>query len=96
MQVIDLVSRIEHRNKYAYIFNQEFGFYVGRFAGCGLFIMLASRVSDTFALRYALLAIGVVQLLSVVVAKTILKGCAECGPVAPNPAPDRALGMPAA
>jgi hypothetical protein len=33
-------------------------------------------VSDTFALRYALLIIGVVQLLSIWMAKRVLKGCA--------------------
>src|SRR5262249_9466726 len=49
MQVIDIVSGIEHRNKFAYIFNQEFGFFVGRLTGCGLFIVLANYVSDTFA-----------------------------------------------
>jgi YQGE family putative transporter len=76
MQVIDTVSAIEHRNKFAYIFNQEFGFYIGRFTGCGLFILLANQVSDTFALRYALLIIGVVQLLSIWMAKRVLKGCA--------------------
>jgi YQGE family putative transporter len=80
MRVIDIVSAIEHRNKFAYIFSQEFGFYVGRFAGCGLFIVLAGKVSDTFALRYALLIIGIVQLLSVFVAKTILTGCATLSP----------------
>ena len=42
MQVIDTVSAIEKRNKFAYIFNQEFGFFIGRFAGCGLFILLAN------------------------------------------------------
>lgn len=77
MQVIDTVSAIEQRNKFAYIFSQEFGFYIGRFAGCMLFILLATKVSDTFALRYALLMIGVVQLLSIAVAKRILQGCAE-------------------
>ncbi|MCX6927585.1 MAG: hypothetical protein NT154_30910 [Verrucomicrobia bacterium] len=76
MQVIDTVSGLEHRNKFAYIFNQEFGFYIGRFAGCGLFILLANQVSDTFALRYALLIIGVVQLLSIWMAKRVLNGCA--------------------
>ena len=75
MQVIDTVSAIEHRNKFAYIFNQEFGFFVGRFAGCGLFILLANYMSDTFALRYALLIIGVVQLLSIWIANQILRGC---------------------
>jgi YQGE family putative transporter len=76
MQVIDTVSAIEKRNKFAYIFNQEFGFYIGRFAGCGLFILLANKVSDTFALRYALLIIGVVQMLSIWMAKRVLRGCA--------------------
>jgi YQGE family putative transporter len=75
MRVIDTVSAIENRNKFAYIFNQEFGFFIGRFAGCGLFILLANYVSDTFALRYALLIVGILQLLSIVVANGILRGC---------------------
>jgi len=87
MQVIDTVSALEHRNQFAYIFSQEFGFYIGRFAGCILFIVLAREVSDTFALRYALLIIGLVQLLSVFVARTILKGCAtQNSPTNPVPA----------
>ena len=80
MQVIDTVSAIENRNKFAYIFNQEFGFFIGRFAGCGLFILLANSVSDTFALRYALLIVGVVQMLSIWMAKRILKGCTSSEP----------------
>ena len=76
MLVIDTVSAIEQRNKYSYIFSQEFGFYIGRFTGCALFILIASCVSNIVALRYALLLVGVVQLLSVPVAKQILKGCA--------------------
>lgn len=80
MQVIDTVSAIEKRNKFAYIFNQEFGFFIGRFAGCGLFILLANSVSDTFALRYALLIIGVVQMLSIWMAKRVLNGCAASDP----------------
>jgi YQGE family putative transporter len=75
MQVIDIVSAIENRNKFAYIFNQEFGFFIGRIAGCGLFILLANYVSDMFALRYALLIIGIVQLLSIWIAQRILNGC---------------------
>jgi YQGE family putative transporter len=80
MQVIDTVSAIEKRNKFAYIFNQEFGFFIGRFAGCGLFILLANSVSDTFALRYALLIIGVVQMLSIWMAKRVLDGCTASEP----------------
>ena len=82
MQVIDVVSAIEHRNKFAYIFNQEFGFYVGRLSGCGLFILLARSVSDTFALRYALLIIGLIQLLSIAGARRVIEASGE-SPVAP-------------
>ncbi len=78
MLVIDTVAAIEGRNTYAYIFSQEFGFYIGRFIGCGLFITLAYTVSNAFALRYALLFIALVQLLSVPVARSILAGCADC------------------
>ncbi|MCX7008911.1 MAG: hypothetical protein NTY53_16975 [Kiritimatiellaeota bacterium] len=77
MLVIDTVSAIEKRNKYCYIFTQEFGFYIGRFCGCGLFLLLAYQVSNTFALRYALLIIGVIQLLSVPVARSLIRGCAS-------------------
>lgn len=75
MLVIDTVAEMEKRNKYAYIFNQEFGFFLGRLLGCGFFLLLAFKVSDTFALRYALLFIGAIQLLSIVIAKTLIKGC---------------------
>lgn len=81
MLVIDTVSAIEGRNKYAYIFNQEFGFYLGRLLGCGMFLVLAYKVSDVFALRYALLIIGIIQLLGIVIAKYILKECAQHAPV---------------
>jgi MFS transporter, YQGE family, putative transporter len=93
MQVIDTVSAIEHRNKFAYIFNQEFGFFIGRFAGCGLFIFLATNISDTFALRYALLIIGVVQLLSIWIANGILKSCRTLE--APEPSPLLGSAIPA-
>jgi YQGE family putative transporter len=72
MLVIDTVSAMEKRNEFAYILNQEVGFYIGRFSGCMLFILLASQISDEFALRYALVIVGVLQLLSIPVAKGIL------------------------
>ena len=80
MQVIDAVSHIEHRNKFTYIFNQEFGFYIGRLSGCGLFILLANYVSDTFALRYALLIIGAIQMLSIWFAKRVIDGSSKTAP----------------
>lgn len=88
MQVIDTVSAIENRNKFAYIFNQEFGFFIGRLTGCGLFILLANTISDTFALRYALLIIGVVQLLSIWLASRILAGCRKLGATERSPSPE--------
>jgi len=90
MLVIDTVSAIEKRNKYAYIFTQEFGFYIGRFCGCGLFLLLAYRISNTFALRYALLIIGAIQMLSVPVARSLIRGCAAEARVAETPEPELA------
>jgi len=72
MRVIDVVSKIEKRNEFAYIFNHEFGLYVGRFLGLGLFIVLATYVSETFALKYSLIVIAVLQILSIPLAKHIV------------------------
>jgi len=73
MQVIDVVSVREGRNKYAYILNHEFGLYAGRVLGLGLFIFLALDVSESFALRYALIIVALVQLLAIPLAKNITK-----------------------
>lgn len=75
MRVIDIVSRIEKRNEFSYIFNHEFGLYVGRFIGLGLFIFLATYVSEEFALKYALIIIAVLQLASIPMAKSIIADC---------------------
>jgi YQGE family putative transporter len=72
MRVINVLSEKEKRNEFGYIFNHEFGLYVGRFIGLGLFIYLAFYISETFALKYALIIIAVVQLLSIPVAKHII------------------------
>jgi YQGE family putative transporter len=73
MRVIDVVSRIENRNEFTYIFNHEFGLFLGRLIGLGLFIVLATYVSETFALKYSLVIIAVTQLASIPVAKHIVK-----------------------
>lgn len=73
MKVIDVVSKKENRNNYAYILNHEFGLYTGRVLGLGLFIFLAFYVSETFALRYALIIVAVIQMLSIPLAKNIMK-----------------------
>lgn len=73
MKVIDVVSKRENRNQYAYILNHEFGLYAGRVLGLGLFIFLAFYVSETFALRYALIIVALVQLLAIPLARNIMK-----------------------
>ncbi|MDP2423952.1 MAG: MFS transporter [Bacteroidales bacterium] len=73
MKVIDVVSERENRNNYAYILNHEFGLYAGRVIGLGLFIFLALYVSETFALRYSLIIVAALQMLSIPLAKNIMK-----------------------
>lgn len=73
LRVIDYVSRKENRNSYAYIFVHEFALYLGRFFGCGLFIVLTICLSDTFAIRYALLIIGIIQLVSIGISRNITR-----------------------
>lgn len=73
MKVIDVVSKRENRNNYAYILNHEFGLYAGRVVGLGLFIFLAFYVSESFALRYSLIIVAVLQMLSIPLAKNIMK-----------------------
>jgi YQGE family putative transporter len=72
MRVIDVVSKIENRSEFTYIFNHEFGLYLGRFFGLGLFIFFATYISETFALKYSLIVIAVLQLASIPVARHIV------------------------
>ncbi|MFZ5941154.1 MAG: MFS transporter [Bacteroidota bacterium] len=78
MRVIDVLAAKEKRNQFAYIFNHEFGLYLGRFAGLGLFILLIYYVSETFALKYSLIIIAAIQLLSVPVARGVIRKAAAC------------------
>ncbi len=73
LKVIDVVSEKEQRNEFAYIFNHEFGLYVGRLLGCGLFILLARYASDYIALRYALPVIAMVHFGGWFMMKNILR-----------------------
>jgi len=75
MRVIDIVSKIEKRNEFAYIFNHEFGLYLGRFFGLGLFIYLDAYLSEVFALKYALIIIAVIQIASIPMARHIIAQC---------------------
>jgi MFS transporter, YQGE family, putative transporter len=71
LKVIDHLAKKEGRNEFAYIFNHEFGLYVGRAFGLVLFIVLHKYISEVFALKYALLIIALIQLVAIPVAKRI-------------------------
>lgn len=73
LKVIDVVAAKEDRNAFAYILNHEFGLYVGRLFGCGLFILLARYISDYVALRYALLLIALLQFMGWFMMRSILQ-----------------------
>lgn len=73
LRVIDVLSKKEGRSEFAYIFNHEFGLYIGRAFGLVLFIVLHTYISETFALKYALLTIALIQLISIPVARNIIK-----------------------
>lgn len=73
MKTIDAVSKIENRNEYAYIMSHEVGLFVGRAIGMCIFIAFAYIFSETFALKYALILVGGLQLLSLPLAKNIVK-----------------------
>jgi YQGE family putative transporter len=73
MKTIDAVSSIEKRNEYAYIMSHEAGLFVGRAFGMLLFITLAYSVSEEFALKYALMIVGALQLISLPLAQHIIR-----------------------
>ncbi|RYZ69393.1 MAG: MFS transporter [Proteobacteria bacterium] len=71
--VINAVSRLENRSEYAYILNHEAGLWVGRFLGAGTFLALAYGVSTEIALRYAILIVALIQILSIWIAKDVIR-----------------------
>lgn len=73
MRTIDTAAKIEQRNEYAYILSHEFGLFVGRAFGLLLFLFLAYCFSQDFALKYALVIVGALQLLAYPLAKNIIK-----------------------
>ncbi len=73
LKVIDVLSKIENRNEFSYILNHEFGLFIGRFIGASTFLLLAYFINADIALRYALLIIGTMQLLSILISKQLLK-----------------------
>lgn len=78
MRVIDYLVSIEHRNEYAYILNHEIGLFIGRFIGCGIFILLALYVSDKVALVVTLPLVSILQGGAYFVAKRIDRELNNC------------------
>jgi YQGE family putative transporter len=79
LQVVDAVSQIEGRNEYAYIFNHEFGLFLGRGLGCCLFLGIAFWGSGIAALKYALPVIALLQMLSIPDVGHIVRGLTAAG-----------------
>lgn len=75
MRTIDVVSRAEGRNEYTYILSHEIGLFIGRAFGLLLFLALAFGISEVFALKFALPIVGGLQMLSIPLAKNIIKDC---------------------
>lgn len=73
MRCIDVVSQKENRNEYSYIMSHELGLFIGRAIGLSLFIVLAWVISETFALKYALVIVAFFQVLSIPLANYIVK-----------------------
>jgi len=73
MKTIDAVSAIENRNEYTYIMSHEIGLFIGRASGMILFIAIAYLASETFALKYVLIIVAGLQMLSLPLAKHIIK-----------------------
>jgi len=72
MQVVDRAVRRRQGDGYAHLCGYEVGLYAGRLAGGGLFVWVAEAVSGDFALRYVLVMLASVQLLSLPLAREIL------------------------
>jgi YQGE family putative transporter len=85
MLTIDTVSAIEGRSMYAYILNREFGYFVGRAGGLIIFLVLAYGISNTAALRYALLFVGFIQLSTIWIIRALANGCAQYAGAVPQP-----------
>ena len=77
MKTIDTVSAIEKRDGYTYIMSHEVGLFLGRAFGLIIFIVIAKCFSEDIALRYAILIVGALQLLSLPLAQNIIRNIAS-------------------
>lgn len=77
LQVVDHESITTGRDRYAYLMNHEIGLLHGRILGCGLMIVLALSLSGTIAVRFAMPAVALLQLLSIPVYARLKSGIAR-------------------
>ncbi|MBR1872565.1 MAG: MFS transporter [Bacteroidales bacterium] len=76
MKTIDAVKVLENREEYTYIMSHEIGLFAGRALGMLLFIVIAFSLGEEgadVAVRYAVLIVAAIQLLSLPLAKNIIK-----------------------
>jgi YQGE family putative transporter len=71
-KIIDIVSEKSKRSKYSYIVNHEFTLLFGRIGVILIFLFMAYRVSPEFALRYGLVVIAIIMILSILLAKSLM------------------------
>jgi len=76
---VDMLSCLEKRNEYAYLFNHDLGLFTGRALGCLLFLAIARWRSGIAVLGFALSVIALPQLISIQVAGRISRGLQVAG-----------------
>lgn len=84
-RVIEIVERVEHRSAFTYILSHETGLYAGRLGGAVVFLLLAYGFSAGIALRFAVLLIAAVQLLSIAVARQVIATGDDLAPPSADP-----------
>ena len=74
-RVIDIVSKKENRSEFSYIINHEFTLFIGRVSAILIVLLLAYKISADFALRFGLLFIAGIMILSILLGRSIIKDC---------------------
>lgn len=74
-RVIDIVSKKEGRSEFSYIVNHEFTLFIGRVCSILIVLFLAYKVNADFALRFGLLLIAIIMILSIFLARNIINHC---------------------
>ncbi len=74
-RVIDIVSKKEDRSEFSYIVSHEFTLFIGRVSAILIVLLLAYEISADFALRFGLFFIAGIMILSIFLAKNIMRDC---------------------